>query len=75
VIAGCRVLSGEFRRNARVRIYRNNTMIYEGEFSSLKHEKEDVREVRSGFECGAGFKNFNDFEIGDRIECYIIEKG
>ncbi len=73
-IAGCKVASGEFRRNAKARIYRGDTMIYEGEFSSLKHEKEDVREVRTGFECGAGFRNFNDYEVGDRIECYILEK-
>lgn len=75
VVAGCRVLSGEFRRNAKVRIRREGTIIYEGEFASLKHEKEDVREVRSGFECGAAFKNFNDIVVGDEIECYIFEKG
>lgn len=75
VVAGCRVLSGEFRRNAKVRIRRNGTIIYEGEFASLKHEKEDVREVRNGFECGAAFKNFNDIAVGDEIECYIFEKG
>ncbi len=75
MVAGCRVLSGEFRRNAKVRIRREGTIIYEGEFASLKHEKEDVREVRSGFECGAAFKNFNDLMVGDEIECYIFEKG
>ncbi len=74
VIAGCKVTSGEFRRNAKVRVYREDTLIYEGEFGSLKHEKEDVREVRTGFECGASFKNFNDLAVGDRIECYIFEK-
>ena len=74
VIAGCRVTSGEFRRNAKVRLRREGTIIYEGEFSSLKHEKDDVREVRNGFECGAGFRNFNDFEIGDQIECYVLER-
>jgi translation initiation factor IF-2 len=74
-IAGCKVVTGEFRRNAKVRIYRDGTMLYEGEFASLKHEKDDVREVRTGFECGAGFRNYNDFEIGDQIECYILEKG
>lgn len=73
-IAGCRVTSGEFRRNARVRIRREGTILFEGEFSSLKHEKEDVREVRNGFECGAGFRNYNDFAVGDAIECYIVEK-
>ncbi|GIV63668.1 MAG: translation initiation factor IF-2 [Chloroflexota bacterium] len=75
VVAGCRVLSGEFRRNAKVRIRREGTIIYEGEFASLKHEKEDVREVRAGFECGAAFKNFNDIAVGDEIECYTFEKG
>ncbi|GIV65140.1 MAG: hypothetical protein KatS3mg046_400 [Bellilinea sp.] len=75
VVAGCRVLSGEFRRNAKVRLRREGTIIYEGEFASLKHEKEDVREVRAGFECGAAFKNFNDIAVGDEIECYIFEKG
>lgn len=73
-IAGCRVTSGEFRRNAKVRLRRDGTVIFEGEFSSLKHEKEDVREVRNGFECGAGFRNFNDFEVGDQIECYVLER-
>lgn len=74
VIAGCKVVSGEFRRNAKTRVRRAGTIIYEGEFSSLKHEKEDVREVRTGFECGAAFKNFNDLEVGDEIECYTFEK-
>lgn len=73
-IAGCRVQTGEFRRNAKVRIRRGADILYEGEVASLKHEKEDVREVRTGFECGVGFKNFNEFEAGDTIECYIIEK-
>ncbi|MHB0923522.1 MAG: translation initiation factor IF-2 [Bellilinea sp.] len=73
-IAGCRVTSGEFRRNAKVRLTREGTIIFEGEFSSLKHEKEDVREVRNGFECGAGFRNFNDFAVGDQIECYVLER-
>ncbi len=73
-IAGCRVTSGEFRRNAKVRLRREGTVIFEGEFSSLKHEKEDVREVRNGFECGAGFRNFNDFAVGDQIECYVLER-
>ncbi len=73
-IAGCKVASGEFRRNAKTRIRRDGTIIYEGEFSSLKHEKEDVREVRTGFECGAGFRNFNDFAVGDQIECYVVER-
>lgn len=75
VVAGCRVVSGEFRRNAKVRIRREGTTIYEGEFASLKHEKDDVREVRTGFECGASFRNFNDVVVGDEIECYAFERG
>ncbi|MEN4011290.1 MAG: translation initiation factor IF-2 [Chloroflexota bacterium] len=75
VVAGCRVVSGEFRRNAKVRIRREGTVIFEGEFASLKHEKEDVREVRTGFECGAAFRNFNDVIVGDEIECYVFERG
>ncbi|HWR66643.1 MAG TPA: translation initiation factor IF-2 [Bellilinea sp.] len=73
-IAGVRVTSGELRRNAKVRLRREGTIIFEGEFSSLKHEKEDVKEVRNGFECGAGFRNYNDFEVGDLIECYVLER-
>ncbi len=73
-IAGCRVLDGELRRNAKVRMTRGGDIVFEGEISSLKHEKEDVREVRTGFECGLGLKNFHDIEPGDMIECYVLEK-
>jgi translation initiation factor IF-2 len=73
-IAGCRVTEGEVRRNARIRIFRGKDIVYEGEIGSLKHEKDDVREIRQGFECGIGLKNFNDVEIGDVIECFLLEK-
>jgi translation initiation factor IF-2 len=73
-IAGCRVIDGEVRRNARVRILRAGELLYEGDITSLKHMQEDVREVRQGFECGIGIKGFNDIIVGDIIECYIIEK-
>jgi translation initiation factor IF-2 len=73
-IAGCRVLDGEIRRNARVRLTRKGTILFEGEIASLKHLKESVSEVRSGFECGIGLKNFSDVADGDIIECYIVEK-
>ncbi len=73
-IAGCKVLNGELRRNGRARIMRNGTEVYNGEISSLKHEKDDVREVRTGFECGISLRNFNAFEVGDLIECYAVEK-
>ncbi len=73
-IAGCRVTEGEVRRNAKVRVTREKDIVYEGEVGSLKHEKEDVREIRSGFDCGIGLKNFSDIQIGDVIECYLLEK-
>jgi translation initiation factor IF-2 len=73
-IAGCRVTSGEIRRNARVRVKRKNESVHEGELSSLKHLQNDVKEVRSGFDCGIAVKNFDGFEIGDIIEAYVVEK-
>jgi translation initiation factor IF-2 len=73
-IAGCRVTDGEIRRNGKIRVTRGKDIVYEGEVGSLKHEKEDVREMRAGFECGIGLKNFNDVQVGDSIECYFLEK-
>lgn len=73
-IAGCRVREGELRRNARVRLLRNGDILFEGEMSSLKHEKEDVREIRTGFECGVGLKNFHNIEMGDELVCYLLER-
>jgi translation initiation factor IF-2 len=73
-IAGCRVTQNEIRRNGRIRVLRNNEKIYEGEISSLKHEKDDVKEVRQGFDCGISIKNFDGFQKGDIFECYTLEK-
>lgn len=73
-IAGCRVREGELRRNARVRLLRSGDILFEGEISSLKHEKEDVREIRTGFECGVGLRNFHNIEVGDELVCYLLEK-
>ena len=73
-IAGCKVTDGEIRRNARACVIREGQEIFDGELSSLKHEKDDVREIRTGFECGISFKGFNDIEAGDKIESYILEK-
>ena len=73
-IAGCRVRDGELRRNAKVRLYRGDDLVFEGEMSSLKHEKDNVNEVRTGFECGVGLKNFHDIEVGDELVCYVLEK-
>lgn len=73
-IAGCKVRDGELRRNAKVRLYRGEDLVFEGEMASLKHEKEDVREIRTGFECGVGLKNFHNIEVGDELVCYVLEK-
>ncbi len=72
--AGCRILTGEFRRNASVRILRDGEEIAKTEVSSLRREKEDVREVREGMECGITLKNYEDFEVGDVFECFVVEK-
>jgi translation initiation factor IF-2 len=73
-VAGCRVTEGELRRNSKVRLYRGADIIYEGDMGSLRHEKDDVKEVRQGYECGVGFKNFNDIQVGDQLVCYVVEK-
>jgi translation initiation factor IF-2 len=73
-IAGCRVTSGEIRRNARIRVLRNGQVQHEGPISSLKHLQEDVREVKNGFDCGVGIKGYDDLQVGDHLECYILEK-
>ena len=73
-VAGCRVTEGELRRNSKVRLFRGTDLVFEGEMASLRHEKEDVREIRTGFECGVGFKSFHDIQVGDQLVCYVIEK-
>ncbi|MEN6434306.1 MAG: translation initiation factor IF-2 [Anaerolineaceae bacterium] len=73
-IAGCKVIQGEIRRNARVRLVRGSDVIFEGELSSLKHEKDDVREVRQGFECGMAIRGNSDIKEGDIIECFVMEQ-
>ena len=72
-VAGCKCIDGELRRGARVRLYRGADMIYEGDLSSLRHEKDDVKEIRQGYECGVGFKNFSDIQSGDQLICYVVE--
>jgi translation initiation factor IF-2 len=73
-IAGCFVTDGVVDRKARGRVVRDGIVVYDGEFSSLKRFKDDVREVREGFECGIGIANFNDIKVGDVIECYRVEE-
>ncbi len=72
-IAGCKVVEGELKRNAAMRVVRDGEVIHDSVITSLKHEKDDVKEVREGFECGVGLKNFNDFQTGDILECYVEE--
>jgi translation initiation factor IF-2 len=69
-IAGCQVIDGYVTRNAKVRVLRDNVVIYDGNLDSLKRFKDDVKEVREGYECGIGIKDFNDLRIGDHLECY-----
>jgi translation initiation factor IF-2 len=73
-IAGCSVLDGIVKRDAEVRVIREGTVIYTGRVSSLKRFKDDVKEVRQGFECGIGVSNFADVKVGDILECFSIEK-
>jgi len=69
-VAGCMVVEGVVKRNNPIRVLRDNVVIYEGELESLRRFKDDVQEVKSGFECGIGVKNYNDVKVGDHIEVY-----
>jgi translation initiation factor IF-2 len=73
-IAGCYVSDGHILRTGMARLIRDGIVIYDGDFSSLKRFKDDVKEVREGFECGIGIANFNDIKVGDVIECYTVEE-
>ena len=74
MIAGCSVLDGILKRDADVRVLRDNVVIYTGRLISLRRFKEDANEVRAGFECGAGISNFSDVKVGDILECFKVEK-
>ena len=69
-IAGCHVTQGKITRNAKVRLVRDGTIVFEGTIASLKRFKDDVREVEEGFECGIVLENFQDVKVGDVIEAY-----
>jgi len=71
-IAGCMVLEGVVKRGAKVRVLRDNVVIHDGELDSLKRFKDDVKEVKSNFECGLSLKNYNDLVVGDKLEVYEI---
>ncbi|MCH7707505.1 MAG: translation initiation factor IF-2, partial [Myxococcales bacterium] len=73
-IAGCHVSEGEIRRNSKVRLLRDGVQLYEGKVGSLRRFKDDVREVKTGFECGIGIEGYNDLKVGDVIEAFVIEE-
>ncbi|MGE0650248.1 MAG: translation initiation factor IF-2 [Alphaproteobacteria bacterium] len=73
-IAGCLVTEGVVRRGARVRLLRDNVVIHDGALKTLKHFKEEVREVRAGSECGIALENYHDLQVGDALECYEVEQ-
>jgi len=73
-VAGCMVTSGSVNRNAHFRLLRDNVVIYTGELDSLKRMKDDVREVKEGFECGIKLKNYNDIQEGDQLEFFEVKE-
>jgi translation initiation factor IF-2 len=73
-VAGCMVIDGLIRRNARARLIRDGVVSWEGNIASLRRFKDDVSEVREGFECGISLENFNDVKVGDQIEAYVVER-
>jgi translation initiation factor IF-2 len=73
-VAGCMVSEGVVRRGAKVRLLRDNVVIHEGSLKTLKRFKDEVREVREGFECGMAFENYDNIQIGDTIECFEMEE-
>jgi translation initiation factor IF-2 len=73
-VAGCMVTEGVVKRGAKVRLLRDNVVIHEGSLKTLKRFKEEVREVREGFECGMAFETYDDIRVDDVIECYEVEQ-
>ncbi len=73
-VAGCLVVEGRLIRGGKLRIYRDNVMIVEGNAKTLKHYKDEVKEIAAGLECGCAIEGFNEVRIGDFIECYLIEE-
>ena len=72
-VAGCMVTEGLVKRGCKVRLLRDNVVIHDGNLGQLKRFKDDVKEVKDGYECGMSFENYNDIQVGDAIECYEIE--
>jgi translation initiation factor IF-2 len=73
-VAGCYVLAGTVKRANKIRVIRDFVVIHDGEISALKRFKDDVAEVKFGYECGLSVKNFNDLEVGDTLECYEMKE-
>jgi translation initiation factor IF-2 len=73
-IAGCLVVSGTIVRSAKARLVRNNDVLFDGRFASLKRFKDDVREVQAGFECGIGLEGYDNLQVGDLIEAYQLDE-
>ena len=73
-IAGCMVTDGTIYRNKKIRVLRDNVVVYEGELESLRRYKDDVQEVRNGMECGIGVKNYQDVRPGDQIEVFDVRE-
>lgn len=73
-VGGCMVTEGFVKRGAKIRLLRDNVVIHDGDIGQLKRFKDDVKEVKSGYECGMSFENYNDIQVGDYIECYEIEE-
>ena len=73
-IAGCLVTDGSIRRGAKVRLLRDNVVIHEGTLKTLKRFKDEVKDVREGYECGAAFEGYNDLQVGDVIECFDVKE-
>ena len=73
-VAGCMVLEGVVRRGSKVRVLRHGEVVHSGELDSLKRFKDDVKEVKNGFECGLSLKGFNDLNEGDQLEVFEIQE-
>ena len=74
IVAGCYVTEGKVRRNAKVRVFRDNIRIHEGTIASLKRFKDDAREVDTGYECGIGISNLQDVQVGDTLEIFVVKE-
>lgn len=73
-VAGCYVTSGKITRDSKIRIYRDNVIVHDGEILALKRFKDDVKEVSAGFECGVSIQNYNDIKVDDVFEAYKMEQ-